>query len=118
MIRTLYLPEFTPRSLNTLMRGHWSKAHKAKKADKEVIFGHAHQQGLTMLPDDKRQVSLLIVLGKGQKKMDEDNLWKSLLDALVNAGVLVDDSPKWCQRGTVSYARGDAPATFVILEDV
>jgi hypothetical protein len=45
------------------------------------------------------------LLGPRQRGADPDAYWKSLLDALVHAGLLVDDSPKWCELGPVRFER-------------
>ena len=49
---------------------------------------------------------------------DPDNLLKSLLDALVHAKLLVDDSAAWVELGEVRVERGGHRKTVVTLEDL
>lgn len=49
---------------------------------------------------------------------DADNVLKSLLDALTACGLVIDDSPAWCELGTVAVARGPRDRTVVTLEDL
>lgn len=70
----------------------------------------------------KRRVSMEITMGKGMREYDFDNSWKSLLDGLVKAGMLVDDRNAYCQLGTITHIRDSSKwnewGTTVILEDV
>jgi hypothetical protein len=40
------------------------------------------------------------------------------LDALVAAGLLRDDSPRWVELGGVWFRRGAKPATRIDLQDL
>ena len=55
---------------------------------------------------------------KGGQEYDSDNLSKSLRDALVEGGWLVDDSPKWLVSGEPRQRRADRPATVITIEDL
>lgn len=66
----------------------------------------------------KRRVSLIWTLGKGGKRVDEDNTQKSILDALVACGLLRDDSAKWLEWGGVTFNRAATKALTIILEDL
>ena len=122
----LWLPGHTT-PLNELM-GHPMKRAKLKRRDREFVATWArasriptakmaiHAHALT--PDQKRRVSLLVILAPGQRGPDKDCWHKSLCDALVHAGLIVDDSPRWCELGPVEYARGEQAAMIVRLEDV
>ena len=65
-------------------------------------------------------MSLFVTLGKGQRVCDADAFWKSALDALVHAGLLIDDNPRYCQLGEVVQKRGGEGerATVIVLTDV
>lgn len=112
---TLTLPSYTPTSTNALMRSVRARI-RLKKSDREIICHYAREQGLP-LAMCKRRVSVAITLGKGQRQMDPDNVLKSLLDALVCAGLLVDDGPRWVQLGEVTWHRGERK-TVITLEDI
>jgi Holliday junction resolvase RusA-like endonuclease len=106
------IPNWHPATVNQLL-GHWSIAHRRKKADCNII--RCYTQHLEKA-EVKRLVRLTIILGKGQRTCDPDAYWKSLLDALVQAGQLVDDSVKWCVYEYPSFERGEM-ATIIELFD-
>lgn len=115
----LHMPDFTPVSLNVLMRGVRQRI-RAKRGDRDLI---ALEATLQQIPKATvcRRVSLFITIARGQRVLDEDNCWKSILDALVCAGLLVNDSPVWVKRGDVHWARavhGCQRTTFIVLEDM
>ena len=63
-------------------------------------------------------MSLEITLAPRQRAGDPDAYWKSLLDALVRARLLVDDRRQYVELGAVTFARGKAKRTVVTLEDL
>lgn len=108
------IPNHHPAALNQYIGKHWAIGAKLKKLDKEMILGYCqHVPKATT----KRRVDFTIILGKGQKSRDPDAYQKSLGDALVNAGMLVDDSAKWIEWGNVEYIRG-IKATLIKLTDM
>jgi hypothetical protein len=113
----VFVDGWRPASLNELLRGGPWGAHRLKRRDREYVALFAN---LARVPraTAKRRVSLRITLPKGQRRWDGDALWKSLLDALVHAGLLKDDNPKWCQIGGVEYLRGTTLSTAILLEDL
>lgn len=66
----------------------------------------------------RRRVSLTLVYGPRARRHDPDGFWKSVLDALVKAGALKNDSPGWCELGEVLYVRGKRAAMRILIEDV
>jgi hypothetical protein len=110
------IPGWVPTPLNQLM-GHWRGRWGRKKQDKAMVLVHAWKAGIP-LATGRRRVSLAITLPPGQRRWDPDCFWKSCNDALVAARLLVDDSPKWCELGTVSYERTGTLSTVIILEDL
>jgi Holliday junction resolvase RusA-like endonuclease len=66
----------------------------------------------------KRRVSIEITLGPRRRGADADAFFKAVLDALVSCSRLVDDSPKWVEITTPTFARGAEDATAIVLEDV
>jgi hypothetical protein len=115
---TITLPRHVHRN-NELTGCHWATKAKRKKADRELVTLLCRAAGVPPA-DGKRRVSLVVVLGPRQRRGDADcPFWKSLLDALVCAGALVDDSPKWCEAAEpVAYRRGRTAGMVVHLEDV
>lgn len=110
---TITIPNWRPSPLNTLL-GHWAKAHKHKKTDRNIVATYTNH-----LPkaETKRRVHLTIILGPSQRATDPDSPLKSLGDALVHAKMLKDDSYKWVEWAPVKFVKGDM-ATIIQLEDI
>jgi hypothetical protein len=67
----------------------------------------------------KRQVSLHVTLGPRMRRFDADAWPKSVCDALVHAGMLIDDSSKYVEIGPVMFSRNRTGwGTQIILKDV
>jgi hypothetical protein len=103
------------------MDGNRWRRHRLKKRDRQMIAGYLRLAGV-ILPLDRRaipprQVSLRVTLPPGGQP-DPDALFKSVNDALVQARALRDDSARWCQLGPVTFERGKALSTTIILEDL
>lgn len=96
---TVTLPFASP-SLNELLRWHWSK--RRKYHDQVCLLLRMQVQMHRYEPANKRMHMELLRVGK--RTIDADNLVggaKPIVDALVKATLLVDDSPKWLE-GTYS----------------
>jgi hypothetical protein len=106
-----------PTTLNQMMGRNRYVIHRRKKKDRGVIAA-AFLLARVPRATTKRRVILTITLGPRQREHDDDNQWKSLLDALVFIGALVDDKPKWLERMPVQYERGERRATRITLEDL
>ena len=105
--------DWHPASLNKLVNSHFMVAHKLKKQDKvEVRYASNHIPKATV----KRRVELIIELGKGQRACDPDAYFKRLGDALVNAGLLVNDSHKWVEWSPVQYVRAKKSTTIRLYD--
>jgi hypothetical protein len=117
MRHTLTIPDWQPHRLNQLLSCHWATRGRLKRQDREMIGTYALLAGIPKAKG-KRRVSLLITLGPRQRGADPDAYWKSLLDALVHAGLLVHDSPKWCDLAPVRFQRGRRRQTAIRIEDL
>lgn len=113
---TLWVPHWHPAPLNQLV-GHRMKAGRLKKTDRDMVAAYALLQR-TPKASGKRRVQLEIVLGKGQRKHDPDAFFKSLLDALVKAELLVDDSDRWVVCDPVVYSRGREWGSRIVLVEM
>ena len=113
----LTVPGWHPARLNQWDGCHWSRRSRLKKADRELIACYARLAEIA-LATGKRRVSLHLTLGPGQRAGDPDSYWKSLLDALTHAGLLVDDNRQNVELGPVHFVRGETCETLVILEDL
>lgn len=108
---------YHPARLNEYQGRHWSAGHRCKRLDRDVIAVHCLGAGVVRA-EVKRRVGLEITLGPRQRGGDVDAYWKSVLDALVLCGAIVDDSKEWCELLPVTYVRGPRRATVISLEDV
>jgi hypothetical protein len=105
--------DWHPTTLNKLITSHWAVANKMKKRDKvEVRYASNHIPKATQ----KRRVEIIIELGKGQRGADPDAYFKTVGDALVAAGLLVDDSHKWVEWSPVQYVRGKKKTTIRLYD--
>ena len=106
-----------PYRLNQLIGVHWGTRSKRKRIDRAAVALAAR---IASVPPatGKRCVSLLLTMAPRQRRPDPDALWKSLLDALVRCGLLVDDGAAWCELGPVTFDRGPRRRTVVVLEDL
>jgi hypothetical protein len=111
------IPGWHPAKVNELYSGHWGHRARLKKADRDRVAHHARLAGIPAATG-KRRVSLRLTLAPRQRAGDPDAYWKSLLDALVHAGQLIDDNRQNVELGPVVFDRGPARATTVLLEDV
>ncbi len=103
-------------ALNQLMKGIKTQT-KLKRRDRIIIAEAAALAGIPPATG-KRAVRLTVVLSAGQRGADTDAYWKSLLDALVRCGMLVDDSRQHVELLPVEFARGESRRMFVELYDL
>jgi hypothetical protein len=99
-----------PPSLNRLLSVHHMKRHKSKKAYMHAVQAACIEQKAVRLG---WPVRVDLELRKPGRPMDEDNVRKPLHDALVAAGVLVDDGPGWCRWGTYQAVKAK-PAKLIV----
>lgn len=108
------IPNWRPALLNQYIGKHWSVGAKLKKRDKAMVLAFACNKPKAT---GKRRVDLFITLGTRQRQSDYDAPWKSLLDALVNCKMLIDDNAAGVQLGDIIYDRGKAK-TIIRLTDL
>jgi hypothetical protein len=113
----VHIDMWQPCTLNEMIGRHPMAIHRRKKKDRGVIAA-AFLIARVPRATTKRRVTLTIILGPRQREHDDDNVWKSLLDACVFIGALVDDKPKWLERLPVRYERATRKATRITLEDI
>ena len=122
-VQVIWLPAWHPVSLNKLLggrsRGGIIARHKLKQASMEFIGIQAMLHG-TRKATGPRCVDLHLVMPKGGRRCDRDNMKKVTFDGLKHAGLLVDDSPNYCRDGSVTFSKAmdEVWGTFIILTDV
>lgn len=118
-IHSIVIPDWRPALLNELMRSHWSKVGRLKRRDREMVAAYSR---LANVPPARgpRRVGLIIGGNRyPERAPDPDGVWKSLLDALVHARMLIDDSAEWCElKRPVFHRRPEGFRTVITLEDV
>ena len=114
----LEIPGWRPATLWELTKrgNHWSAA-RHKKKDRELVAAYALKAGIPPATT-KRRVTMLQVRAGRQMPIDDDNAWKSVLDALVQCRLLVDDRPEWLERAPLEQEKGPRKLTRIILEDL
>lgn len=115
-IWTLDISGWHPAPLNTLL-GHKMKAHRLKARDRKII-GDAVMAYRVLPADCKRRVTLTLVYAPGERAVDPDASWKSLLDALVASGALRNDSSRWVSYDEPIVLRGEERRCIITLQDV
>jgi crossover junction endodeoxyribonuclease RusA len=105
--------------LNPNKRLHWAKLAKAKSIAKELAMGLVLEQGRPAIPYAKAHITVTWV-AKDKRRRDIDNLFsacKPTLDALVQAGLIADDSAFHVSY-TLKYERGDKDNTILEVEEL
>ncbi len=111
------IPGWIPYSTNRMIRAHWGKATKYKRAAYAAIDAMAFNAGVPQARG-KRRVSVTVTVSGRGRMPDGDNMLKCLLDGLVKCGALRDDGPAWCELGTIRVERGERRGTVIVLEDL
>jgi hypothetical protein len=117
MTLKLRIERWHPYRLNQLMAVHWRSKDRMKKADRNIVCALTASNRFPVATT-KRRVDLHLTLGPRMREGDDDNWWKSVLDALVHAKMLIDDNRRWCERGSLSFDRGPERATLITLTDI
>ena len=119
------VPQLPPASASPNSRAHWrTKAMFATQYQSDVHLMVLDTFGVGNVPiaEGKRRLDLTFIF-RYPNRRDEDNLrarFKSGLDALVKARLLVDDDPMFLETGTITILvdKARAPMTIIELEDV
>lgn len=112
----IVIPQWQPSRLNDLMKCHWGRKTRLRKADDDMVAYYARMESVPPATGPRR-VSLEVTLTPRQRA-DRDCWWKSVLDALVNCRLLVNDEATWCDLGAVTVTKGDVRQTVIVLEDI
>lgn len=115
-VYNITIPKWHPTTVNRLLNCHWAVAGKRKSIDRKMICYECKRHRVPRT-EGRRRVSLIIHLDPGQRGADVDAYWKSILDALVHAGAICNDSHRWSELGLVRFMR-DGMGTTITLEDI
>lgn len=114
----IVIPDWTPTLTNQLLKAsHWAQAHRLKEADARLVGVYARLSGVPRASGPRR-VDLAVRGWRVGNLPDRDAFWKSLLDALVLCGMLVNDDPARCLLGGVDVTRSKTRETRIRLHDL
>jgi hypothetical protein len=114
------IPAFRSASVNQLLSMHWGSRGTFKMQQMAVYAKALKAAGVTGAIG-RRRLEIIVTLGKGQRRYDDDNPWKIPKDAMKQCGAIVDDTQKWVdhpEKVQYSGIREDEPSTLVILYDI
>ena len=115
MIHVLSIPDWRPTTLDKLLYATVRDRIHLKKEDRTFIAFYAKNLCIPKATG-RRRVTLEIGLTGRQKEADIDAYQKTVLDALVECGLLLGDTRAEAEWGGVSYSRGES-FTAICLED-
>jgi Holliday junction resolvase RusA-like endonuclease len=115
-LHRLRIENWHPSTLNQLMR-HWRTAQRLKRVDRNLICAYCILNRIPVAVGS-RMVSLELTYARSGKLPDPDSFWKSTLDALVHAKMLVDDNRHFVRQGTVKIEHGPKRETVIELVDL
>lgn len=113
----LVIPRWVPATLNKYVGRHWSRMARLKAMDRDMVSAYTRMARCAVAVKRRRYSVVITVATRRGRLPDPDGYLKSLLDALVNAGLLVDDSQDWCEHGGIEIRRGVEASTVIMLED-
>ena len=111
----LWIPGWHPSSSNKREGQHWTIRTASKKRDAKVVTRAALAHGIK-LADRPRRVWITLRYPAKRSWHDQDNVSKSLYDALKVCGLIWDDGPEWCDQQRVHQEIGDK-GTLIVMED-
>jgi hypothetical protein len=113
----LDIPAWTPALASALLHAHPAEAARLQQHDRETVTHFARLQDVPRAAGPRQVQVKLHGWPRGCLPATDAPL-RSLLDALVSAGLLVGDSPRWCELAGVRYVRSAERRTVVTLEEL
>lgn len=118
MTYVVTIPGWRPTPDNKIAGGtHWATRKRLKDADAEMVAAYCTLADVPRATG-KRRVQLQVVLVGRQKETDPLAYAKSLLDALVKCGRLVDDTSEYVEWVPPAYKRGAEASCTILLTEV
>jgi hypothetical protein len=121
-LATVLVIGFEVPSQNRTDRRHWSACWKDRKRINWLLVAALPQAGC---PHGGRRRRVEIIAYRRRLIADKANLIggaKTLVDAIVGAGVLVDDSDRWAEitydQALISKGGHDRPTTVIRIYDL
>jgi hypothetical protein len=114
----LHIPGWRPALDNELFRLHWSRRLSRKRHDAQVLATAALALGVPRATGPRRLG--VTIYGRYHRGAvpDDPAPYKSLLDGLVHAGLLVDDSAEYLELVWPPHYLPGPRATHLTLEEI
>lgn len=118
------IPQLPPEESSPNWRGHWAEKYKAGKDYHHDVFYccvDARNRALAdgrAFPFLKAKLNLTFIFPE-ERRRDRDNILSSFkkgLDAIVDAGLILDDDSEHLQMGQVKVEVDPARAPLTIIE--
>lgn len=120
-VHRLLIPHWHPPAMNQWVGRKWVVKHRLRCQASQMLAAYAFVQGVPKARG-RRRVTLTVTLRPAQRRRgcrpDPDAYGKLFLDALVQAGLLVDDAAEWVEFLPVRFADEGEWGTEVMLEDL
>lgn len=113
----LLIPDWHPTLDNRLVGRNRFAAQRLKTADALMVLRYAQANQLPPATG-KRRVEITMTGWRRGRLPDPTAPLKSLLDALVHAKMLVDDSGKWAEVPPPRFFRDPRKETLIALTDL
>jgi crossover junction endodeoxyribonuclease RusA len=117
------VPMLPPKELSPNARVHWAVKDRARAELHRAVYYCCMEarHKFNSLPIRKAKLDLTFVFAQ-KRKRDIDNLrasFKAGQDALVNAGLIVDDSSEFLELGAINIEidKTRSPLTIIELEE-
>jgi hypothetical protein len=111
------IEKWHPTSVNKLLGRHHMSRHKIKQGDMQMIGVYFYNAKVPKATG-RRHVAMDIYKSGGGRAPDPDNLFKSVLDALVKLGYLLDDSSKYLTSSWPEIYRAKQKKTVITITDL
>ena len=126
------IPDWHPPSVNDVMGSSIKKRTKIKSQAKNIVSAYCclYDVDRIVKPNGelgdnacrRRIKAYVLTKPRTSIRFDLDNIWKYLLDGLVDARVLVDDSNEWLLCDPISIVETDGmtgyPSLIVTVTDI
>lgn len=106
-----------PPSINRWARLHWAKQREIKQDWETQVWAAAYQSRATRLRLERARVRITYFFATNRRRDKDNYAPKMLMDGLVKAGVLMDDSKDRVDLDW-GFARGEPERTEIVIVEV
>ena len=108
------------RELSPNSREHWAVKARAVRAQREEAGWLAKLQWGNQKPMKHARISYQFIVMDNRRRdtLNLENACKSMVDGIVDAGVLTDDDSKHLEVGHITLHQGKADQTIITIQEV